>query len=240
MSPRHALNGALILVEMSTVTWTQSSTYGISVQNQPVNVRYLTSGVGTSRSKITIPSFIFHSKAVPPNIQVAHSPTCYPHENYTVGNHTFDIALLKLSTPLNLTRPNISAVNLPTTNNSTLPNVNESGVIVGFGIYLHPAGIPTTAQVATFKVETQQRCAQRHGVYNVFNPTYNFCVDDDLTRRLMPGDSGSGYVRNYPQNPTVFGTVSMACPDNTTCIPTILVRVTSQLAWIQNKMSTIP
>ncbi|OON16902.1 trypsin [Opisthorchis viverrini] len=95
---------------------------------------------------------------------------------------TNDIALLKLSTPFDLTRPNISAVNLPTTNNSTLPNVNESGVIVGFGIYLHPDIIPTTAQVATFKVDTHQRCAQRHAVYIAFNPIYNFCVDDDDMR----------------------------------------------------------
>ncbi|KER20926.1 hypothetical protein T265_15210, partial [Opisthorchis viverrini] len=98
---------------------------------------------------------------------------------------TNDIALLKLSTPFDLTRPNISAVNLPATNNSTLPNVNESGEMVGFGIYLHPDRIPTTAQLATFRVDTHQRCAQVHAAYNPFNPIYNFCVDDDVTRRLM-------------------------------------------------------
>ncbi|OON15395.1 hypothetical protein X801_08804, partial [Opisthorchis viverrini] len=161
------------------------STSGISMQNHAANLGHLHSGMGTRPSKIALPYFIFHRNATPANIQVAHSPTCYPHENYTAENPTNDIALLKLSTPFDLTRPNISAVNLPAANISTLPNVNESGDIVGFGLYMHPGKIPTTAQVATFKVDTHQRCAQRHGVYNVFNPIYNFCVDDDVTRRLM-------------------------------------------------------
>ncbi|GAA49648.1 hypothetical protein CLF_103351 [Clonorchis sinensis] len=95
-----------------------------------------------------------------------------------------DIALLKLTTPLDLTRPNISIVNLPTTQNSTLPQVNETGAIVGFGIFKHPDIDPTTAQLATFKVVTQNKCSQLHGAYD---PTYNFCIDDELTRRAMPG-----------------------------------------------------
>ncbi|KER19134.1 hypothetical protein T265_11988 [Opisthorchis viverrini] len=155
--------------------------------------------VGTGQSNIALSLFILHSNAVPPNIQVAHSPTCYPHENYTKNkgefrseanwpretfcNDAYDIALLKLSTPLDLTRPNISIVNLPTTQNSTLPQVNDAGVIVGFGIFLHPDIDPTTGQLATFKVVTQQKCSQLHGAYN---PTYNFCIDDELTRRAMP------------------------------------------------------
>ncbi|KAG5441415.1 hypothetical protein CSKR_202192 [Clonorchis sinensis] len=91
----------------------------------------------------------------------------------------YDIALLKLSTPLDLTRPNISIVNLPTTPNSTLPQVNETGAIVGFGIFKHPDIDPTTAQLATFKVVTQNKCSQLHGAYD---PTYNFCVDDEVGR----------------------------------------------------------
>ncbi|OON14604.1 hypothetical protein X801_09605, partial [Opisthorchis viverrini] len=84
-----------------------------------------------SRSCCAIPSELslyqnISFNGVPPNIHVAHSPTCYPHENYTAGKHTFYIALVKLFTPFDLRRPNISVVNLPTTNNSTPPNVNES------------------------------------------------------------------------------------------------------------------
>ncbi|KER18902.1 hypothetical protein T265_15762, partial [Opisthorchis viverrini] len=105
--------------------------------------------------------------------------------NPNVAVTTFDIALLKLSTPFDLTRPNVSTVKLPTTKNATLPQANEAGVIVGFGYFLHPDIYPTTAQVATFKVMTQQKCAQSYGVYNVFNSTYNFCVDDDVTRRAV-------------------------------------------------------
>ncbi|KER20921.1 hypothetical protein T265_15207, partial [Opisthorchis viverrini] len=92
---------------------------------------------------------------------------------------TFDIALLKLSTPLDLTRPNISIVNLPTAQNTTLPQLSETGVIAGFGYFLHPDMEPTIAQLATLKFVAHQICAQRHGVYS---PTYNPCIDDDVTR----------------------------------------------------------
>ncbi|KER20924.1 hypothetical protein T265_10633 [Opisthorchis viverrini] len=138
----------------------------ISVQKHAVDVGYLACLLGTRHSKIVLPLFIFHSNAVPLNIQVSHSPTCYPHENYTTNNDAYDIALFKLSTPLNLTRPIISIVNLPTTQNSTLPQLNETGAVVGFGIFLHPDIDPTIGQLATFRVVTQQKCSQLHGAYS--------------------------------------------------------------------------
>ncbi|OON19517.1 hypothetical protein X801_04611 [Opisthorchis viverrini] len=147
-----------------------------------VNVGYWACVVGTGQIKIALFLFTFHSNAVPPNIQVSRSLTCYPHENYIIYKPTVDIALLKLSIPLDLTRPNISIVNLPTGQNTALPQLNETGAVAGFGNFLHPDFEPTTAQLATFKVVAHQICAQRHRVYN---PTYNFCIDDDVTKRAM-------------------------------------------------------
>ncbi|KAL2725897.1 transmembrane protease serine 9-like [Vespula maculifrons] len=156
------------------------------------------------------------------------------HESYPGGVAPFDIALVKLKTPLKLSK-SVSFIKLPKYGSIPKGNVTLSGW--GSVSTTSIAKMPDVLQKAILPTVDLDKC--KEALYNIIGPSplhdTNVCTGP-LTGgySACSGDSGGPLVKNS----TVIGIVSWGIiPCGTYGAPSVYTRVSAFTNWIEAKIN---
>ncbi|XP_061391210.1 uncharacterized protein LOC133326597 [Musca vetustissima] len=156
------------------------------------------------------------------------------HPLYQSGEHSHNIALLKLNRTFNLTSPNIDMVQLPTPKQSELPS---SLFIYGWGISsLNVNGsLSKYLRVSKYKVYSNTKCLRYLPENDKHNNQPPFCVGDRSKHFDICNDDSGGPA--VDQNKTQYGVVSHGGK----CFPEdiiILTNIIPHLPWIRDVLQS--
>ncbi|VEL13468.1 unnamed protein product [Protopolystoma xenopodis] len=185
------------------------------------------------------------------NLDHALDSRCHSERSHKVaGNHTllsflqddleWDIALIKLSVPLDLARMiEVSSVRLPpTVQPENWPKAGEVCVLVGWGCTRVDGGPSTHAQMARFQVVANKDCSQMYQHNAGLNEHHEFCAGYyNANLGICPGDSGSGLVCNREGLWYLIGVASATHATKPSKFPGLFTRVSHFRGWI-DKMTT--
>jgi len=161
----------------------------------------------------------------------------YVHEGWNQWLILNDIAILKLSTKIDMTNLYVNTVCLPQTNPYTTDNL--PGFIMGWGDLKNVTGkdMPQKLQKGTTTVQTDAYCSGRWGT--TFRTGMMVCAHDRIMATCV-GDSGGPLcvfdqaTQSYVQVGIVSYGSSRGCLDE--YYPSVFARVATYRDWISQKM----
>jgi len=160
------------------------------------------------------------------------------HPNFNGVTFDNDIALLKLSTPIQLSNPNTQLIALPYDQEaSTWPAANTSAVVSGWG-NTTTAGISYPAELMAAVVEVladpdDPSCGSYPGTE--FFPALMLCAADlTVGRDSCQGDSGGPLAIEVGDSWALAGIVSWGYDCADPAFPGVYTRVTQYLSWIED------
>lgn len=144
------------------------------------------------------------------------------HENYDSANIRNDVALLRTSTPIDLSDPKVSAVGLPQEN----PGAAVDVILAGWGTLFNGGSVPNNLQFLNSRTIAVEDCQARLSP----NPVYEsqVCAFTASGQGACHGDSGGPLVT---LNNVLVGLVSWGVPCGRG-YPDVYTRVYSFLDWI--------
>lgn len=159
------------------------------------------------------------------------SEKIFIHKKYDFTGDGYDIALIKLRTPVT----NVAQVAIPAQGDNALYDDGDTVNIVGFGIYdtLNPGAQPDTLQFAQIQVIGNVQCSQ----------FYPGSIKADMVCAGMmsgniggaAGDSGGPLFANTGNGPVQVGVVSWGGGNwTTTDAPGVYTRISSHRQWIDS------
>ena len=156
----------------------------------------------------------------------------YPLYNNTITNHQYDIALMKLASPVNSITP-ISLVSYSDTLNAYIPNTPIN--VAGWGIVEPGFTMYDTLKWVTSKVYNFTLCDNLYGGL----PVSTFCIgyeSGETPSGAAFGDSGGPAWRNLISGrQELLGIVSGGLTSYTTVdTPGIFTKVAYYIPWIQS------
>ncbi|XP_059490853.1 transmembrane protease serine 9-like [Neocloeon triangulifer] len=161
--------------------------------------------------------------------------TATAHESYNPTTITNDIAVLALASPVTLS-DTIKLIALPPASDATTTFVNTAVTISGFGVMNEATGATSDVlKYANLNVVDLSICA---GNYSNINAS-QICALSPINDTDCQGDSGGPLVYlNTAAN--VYVQIGIVSFGGTTCAgtPSVYVRVTDYLAWIESKIGT--
>ncbi|KAL2717985.1 trypsin-1-like [Vespula squamosa] len=174
---------------------------------------------------------IRYSEIKEQTVEVSES---FVHELYKGGVNPYDIALVKLKTPLQL-NDSVKKIGLPKSESIPKGNVTLSGW--GSVSKTSVAEMPDILQKAILPVVNLETC--KDALYKLIGPSplhsTNVCTGPlSGGYSACSGDSGGPLV----QNSTVIGIVSWGIiPCGTSGAPSVYTRVSAYNDWIQDKIN---
>lgn len=145
------------------------------------------------------------------------------HENYNGNTARNDIALVKTSTPIDLSQKGVSAVTLPQEN----PGDDLDVILAGWGMLKWPGSSPNNLQYLNLRTTSLEYCQNKLSPKPVYED--QVCTFTVYGEGACHGDSGGPLVS---LNNTLVGLVSWGV----TCAvgyPDVYTRVYSFLDWIK-------
>ncbi|XP_011881047.1 PREDICTED: transmembrane protease serine 9-like [Vollenhovia emeryi] len=168
-----------------------------------------------------------------PSQQVIDVAEAYVHEKYPGGVAPYDIALLKLKTPL-VFNERVSAVNLP----DDFEERSGKAVLSGWGSIskkLLPV-MPTVLQKVTVPLLDHKSCQEKFPKGPETPKVYDSMICTDAIGEISAcsGDSGGPLVQFDNNGPTQVGIVSWGVyPCGVNRMPSVYTRVASYTMWIK-------
>ncbi|KAG5453537.1 Plasminogen [Clonorchis sinensis] len=150
-----------------------------------------------------------------------------------VHNHTwgYDIGLIRLNEPLDISGPDVRAADIPNTAN--LPAESSILTFVGFGQTCDKTLLcERKPNLVHLTVEREQRWRRRYGHFGAKFLDRTFGALSDKGQRTYRGDSGGGLILSTNDQQTVVGIASGSPKEENIQAPAIIVRVASHLPWI--------
>ncbi|KYN09225.1 Lectizyme, partial [Trachymyrmex cornetzi] len=194
-----------------------------------------------SASKIIVKAGKFDVKRTETTEQIVKLDKFIIHENYKGGVGPYDIALLKLATPLTLNE-NVQAIALPELNSEPTGQVWLCGW--GSTSTTNTPVMPSTLQHVMMTIMNFKSCNQ-----TVIKMTGSAPLDDKSNVCTGPlssselnsacsGDSGGPLFKIINGKPILVGIVSWGMiPCGISGAPSVFTKVSSFNPWIQQKMS---
>ncbi|EDW00537.1 serine protease easter [Drosophila grimshawi] len=182
-------------------------------------------------------------ECAPPYIQ-ATIDLQVTHEEFDLGNLTHDIALLRLSEPVNWhIQKYLEPVCLPPASGESTDQLEGSAVDVsGWGIteMLKPSDVK---RKATLYVTPQQSCAEQYSAQGYVLNNGQFCASGGLNVDSCLGDSGSPVTieASTPQRDRYVYLVGIVSFGRLLCgqsdFPGVYTRVSNYVDWIEKTIS---
>ncbi|TPP67318.1 Subfamily S1A unassigned peptidase (S01 family) [Fasciola gigantica] len=162
------------------------------------------------------------------------------HPQYQPDDLEYDIALLKLLTPLPSMEPGIAKAYLPIDGNSDKwPPEDALCTFVGWGCRVKDKGPSEKAQVVALKVTPHFICSLMYQHAAGLNAEHEFCAGFYQSNvGICPGDSGSGLIYVDEGLPYVVGVASATHAKEPEGFPGLFTRVSSFIEWITNTLET--
>ncbi|WP_276135172.1 trypsin-like serine protease [Polluticoccus soli] len=159
------------------------------------------------------------------------SAKIYVHKKYSLTGDGYDIALIKLRTPVT----NVSPIAMPAQGDNSLYDDGDPVNIVGFGIYdtLNLGAQPDTLQFAPIQVIGNTQCNQLYGGAILADMVCAGMFSGNIGGAA--GDSGGPLFANTSNGPVQTGVVSWGGGAwTTTDAPGVYTRVSAYRQWIDS------
>ncbi|TGZ67282.1 hypothetical protein CRM22_004882 [Opisthorchis felineus] len=162
------------------------------------------------------------------------SKLCITHPNYNkleMETWGYDIGLIHLNEPLDISGTDVRAVDIPNTAN--VPAESSNLTFVGFGQTCDKTNFcERKPKLVHLTVERKQRWQRRYGHFGRKFLDQTFGALNEKRQRTYRGDSGGGLIMFTNNQKTVVGIASGSPKVENIQAPSIVVRVAAHLQWI--------
>jgi len=156
------------------------------------------------------------------------------HPDYSQPSSGSDIALLRLSSPLDLSDPDVSVVPLVTPTDATFgaTTAGTIGLVSGWGALSSNGGSPATLQSVTVPIVSLSQASQAYG-FNIGEDQLAAGYLGQGGKDACQGDSGGPFVvDNGAGLPVLAGVVSWGSGCGSKWYPGMYARVSHFYSWI--------
>ncbi|XP_014482343.1 PREDICTED: trypsin-7-like [Dinoponera quadriceps] len=161
-------------------------------------------------------------------IEFMNITTIYFHEMYDEDTNDYDVALIKLPTPLKF-GPLVKSVTLA--KSSTIVKPDYKAVVTGWGETSAAGAISKVLQVLTVPIIDQEVCKKIYARYRIVTPTMVCAGYTTDGKDTCHGDSGGPLVYNGVQ----IGIVSWGPQCGSVGFPGVYTRVSAIRSWITKR-----